>query len=79
MTTWDPSCAPSFGNGVKAMMKTKMKTPTYRYKLVTTFNTLQHNIHCNTPTAILQASFNKTILILTDTKSGQFMNDQMTK
>ena len=54
-------CASNFGNGVKAMMKTKMKTPTYHYKLATTFNTLQqhvaqHPMHYS----LLMASFNNS-------------------
>ena len=40
MTALGPSYCLRFANGVK----TKMKTPTYCYKLVTSFNMLQHNI-----------------------------------
>ena len=68
-TTLDPSCSPSFGNSVKAMMKMKTKKPTYRYELATRFNTLQqhvaqHPLQCSQ----LPASFNKPIVILTDTQ-----------
>ena len=80
MTVWDPSCAPSFGNSVKVMMRMKMKTPTYRYELATSFNTLQQHVAQHPlQYSPLPASFN---FQQADsdwyTKSGRFMNDRVT-
>ena len=76
MTAWDPSCALSFGNGVKAMMKTKTKTLTYRYELVTCFNTLRQHVaqHTLQYSEIFQQADSDSDWY---TKSGRFMNERV--
>ena len=71
----------SVGNGVKAMMKRKTKTPIYCCELAMSFITLQQHVHVRSTTfaALLPISFNKPIWILTDIRrvARWFMNENM--